>query len=163
MPTVYLVGVDQLGDIPSFLELGAVVVIAPDRTILRDWQEDQDPTPSRATERSEEGLVVNLAKRTISWDGRDLRLSDREFQVLAALAAEPRRAWSFRDLRRIGWADEPDIGLDMCSLRAMMQRLRLKLRSAGMPLQIEAVRGYGFRFGEEGSRATLHTMESAKG
>lgn len=148
--TVYMVGIDDLERVPDFLELGAVVVIAPDRQTLRRWREDEDPQEHRPPAVSEgDALVIDLARRQVLCWGRPVSLTDLEFRVLAALTSHPQTARSFRDLRRAGWGDGPDLPFDIYPVRSLVQRLRVKLRAAEAPIQIEAVRGYGYRIGSE--------------
>jgi DNA-binding response OmpR family regulator len=147
VPTVYLLGEDHLELIPEYLQLGSVVVVAPDRDILRRWTDDQgDDGADASLERSDHaGLVVDLSARRVSLDGTTLGLTDLEFRVLAALMTRPGRAWSFTDLRRAGWGEGPDLFTDDQTVRALVQRLRKKLRAVRAPVAIEAVRSFGFR------------------
>jgi DNA-binding winged helix-turn-helix (wHTH) protein len=145
---VVLVGIDELALVPQYLDLGAVVVIAPDRGSLRRWQRDQDPPEhglGGLEDRPADGLVIDLARRRVSCGGRQLPATQLEFRVLAALTAVPYRAWSFRQLREVGWGEGPSLPFDLYSVRSLVQRLRVKLRAAESPVRIEAVRGYGFR------------------
>jgi len=41
LPTVYLVGIDELDRIPEFLDPGLIVAVSPDATTLRRWQYEQ--------------------------------------------------------------------------------------------------------------------------
>lgn len=148
IPTVFLVGIDDLAQIPEYLDLGAVVVVAPDPLILQRWRWEQEgqgpPTPGREAG-SEQSIVVDMAARRISTRGLPIDLSDMEFRVLAALLSQPRRALSYRDLRHVGWGDAQELAIDACSVRSLIQRLRAKVRAVRAPVSIEAVRGYGFR------------------
>jgi two-component system, OmpR family, KDP operon response regulator KdpE len=143
--TVILVGIDELDRVPDYLELGAVVVLAPDRETMRQWRREQDTEPPPTGGTDEGALVIDLLSRRILCFGRALNLSDLEFRVLAALMSHPGRAWSFRDLRRAGWGEGLDLPVDVYSVRSLVQRLRLKLMAAEAPAEIEAVRGFGFR------------------
>lgn len=147
VPTVYLLGEDHLELIPEYLQLGSVVVVAPDREILRRWNDDLDSDAADASVgRNGLGdLVVDLSSRRVSFDGTPLNLTDLEFRVLAALMTRPGRAWSFRDLRRTGWGEGPDLSGDDQPVRALVQRLRKKLLAAQVPIAIQAVRSFGFR------------------
>jgi DNA-binding winged helix-turn-helix (wHTH) protein len=147
VPTVYLLGEDNLELIPEYLQLGSVVVVAPDRDVLRRWTADQEQDRDNQVPRpaSEGDLVVDLSARRVSIDGRTLNLTDLEFRVLAALMTRSGRAWSFTDLRRAGWGRSPHLLGDDQTVRALVQRLRKKLRAAGAPVTIEAVRSFGFR------------------
>jgi len=143
VPSVFMVGVDRLALIPEYLNLGSVVIVAPDSPTLRAWQQEQDP-PS-AKEQGEPPVVVDMQGRRIVHEGASLPLSDREFRVLGALLAQPGRAFSFRALRRIGWDEVVELPIDPYAVKAAIQRLRAKLEVAGAPIVIEAVSGYGFR------------------
>jgi DNA-binding response OmpR family regulator len=149
VPTVFLVGEDRLPLIPEYLNLGSVVVVAPDGSTLRRWSAEQlenrqvDSQPEFG-----EGTVIDMEARQIRWQGDSLPLSQLEFRVLSALLRAPGRAWSFRELRVQGWGDGPEVVLDPYTVKALVQRLRRKLAAAHASLAIEAIRGYGFRLVE---------------
>lgn len=145
VPTVFLVGEDRLPLVPEYLNLGSVVVIAPDRPTLRRWKEEQTEGLPPIDSDPSVGTTVDMAGRRIIHDGASLPLSDLEFRVLGALLGEPQRAWSFRDLRRTAWGDGIEMPVDPYTVKALVQRLRAKLATANAPISIEAVRGYGFR------------------
>jgi len=160
--TVYMVGIDDLERVPDFLDLGAVVVIAPDRRTLRQWKDDEDPEPARPADPSDgDGIVIDLARRQILCWGRPVALTDLEFRVLAALASHPQSARSFRELRQAGWGDGPDLPFDIYPVRSLVQRLRLKLRAAEAPIRIEAVRGYGYRVEAQARETVPLTLSEA--
>lgn len=148
VPTVYMVGTERLALVPEYLNLGSVVIIAPDQPTLRTWQEELSigARPVAEPESTPEStVVIDMAGRRIVHDGASLPLSDLEFQILGALLEESGRAWSFRELRRVGWHDATELPVDPYAVKAAIQRLRAKLEVAGAPITIEAVRGYGFR------------------
>jgi DNA-binding winged helix-turn-helix (wHTH) protein len=145
VPTVFMVGTDRLALIPEYLNLGSVVVIAPDQPTLKIWQGETDPQAARSTSEGERSVVVDMSGRRIIHEGASLPLSELEFKVLGALLSEVGRAWSFRELRRAGWGDGPDLPVDPYTVKALIQRLRAKLEVARAPIVLEAVRGYGFR------------------
>lgn len=147
IPTVFIVGVERLPLVPEYLNLGSVVVVAPDQGTLHRWVWEQDGDPEAPMDRGDEphGTVVDLAGRRIIADGVTLPLSDLEYRVLSALLSPPGRALSFRELRASGWGDTPELPADIYSVRALVQRLRAKLQVARAPLTVEAIRGFGFR------------------
>jgi DNA-binding response OmpR family regulator len=147
IPTVFIVGVERLPLVPEYLNLGSVVVVAPDQETLRCWVREQDADLEPSLNRDEEslGTVVDLTGRRIVVDGVTLPLSDLEFRVLSALLSPPGRALSFRELRASCWGDAPELPADIYSVRALVQRLRAKLQVADLHLIIEAIRGFGFR------------------
>ncbi|MEX2274565.1 MAG: winged helix-turn-helix domain-containing protein [Actinomycetota bacterium] len=148
-PTVVLVGERALPTAAEFLRLGAVVVIAPDKDTLRAWQQEHEGCGSgdgNATSATrDERLDVDLRSHRIRWRGASLELTELEFRVLAALAIEPGRAWSFRDLRAAGWDPAAPTADDLHTVRSVVQRLRRKLEAAGALVCIEAIRGFGYR------------------
>jgi DNA-binding response OmpR family regulator len=146
IPTVFLVGVERLPLVPEYLNLGSIVIIAPDRDTLRLWTAEQgDQVEAGTEEHLPGGTVVDFAGRRIVSDGASLPLSDLEYRVLSALLSPPGRAISFRELRSCGWGDGPDLPADIYAIRALVQRLRAKLEVAGTDVKIRAVRGFGFR------------------
>ena len=153
VPTIYLVGIDDLERIPEFLDLGLIVVVAPDPATLRRWQHEQElgePVMDRPVAAS--GVVVEMAARRISYRGVALSLSDREFRVLAGLVNGSGRAFSFEEIRRLGWGEASHVPIDIYSIRSLIQRLRAKLRAVAAPDTIAPVRSYGFRL-EQGPDA----------
>lgn len=142
---MYLVGIDELDRVTSYLDLGAVVVIAPDRDTLRSWQKEQGDERGPPGSSEEGGVVVDLAGRQVLCWGERVEFSDLEFMVMAALMSHPGRAWSFSDIRRAGWGEGPELPVDIASVRSLVQRLRVKLRAIDAPVTIFAVRGFGFR------------------
>ena len=146
VPTIYLVGIDDLERIPEFLDLGLIVVVSPDPTTLHRWQHEQelgDPTTDQPAATS--GVVVEMAARRISYRGVPLTLSDREFRVLAGLVQGRGRAFSFEEIRRLGWREGTNTPIDIYSIRSLIQRLRAKLRAVAAPDTITPVRSFGFR------------------
>jgi DNA-binding response OmpR family regulator len=145
VPTVLMVGVDRLALVPEYLNLGSVVVIAPDQETLNRWMSEQAPDHRPERPEGHPSTVVDMTGRRIISDGATLPLSDLEYRVLSALLSPLGRAISFRELRSLGWGDGPELPADVYSVRALVQRLRAKLEVARVDLRIEAVRGYGFR------------------
>jgi DNA-binding response OmpR family regulator len=165
IPTVFLVGTDRLPLVEEYLNLGSVVVVAPDRSTLRRWTDENEPTSS-SPEPAGPGpdAVIDLAGRRIVTGDGPLPVSDLEFRVLSALLSPPGRAVPFRELRQRGWGDGHEVEADVYAVRALVQRLRAKLKVAECDLQIEAVRGYGFRasLGPESVRAPCAATDEAR-
>ena len=155
IPTVFMVGTDRLALIPEYLNLGSVVVIAPDHPTLQVWQREAEGWRApRSEDAREESVIVDLSGRRVIHEGASLPLSELEFKVLGALLSEAGRAWSFSELRRAGWGDGPDLPVDPYTVKALIQRLRAKLEVAHAPIVVEAIRGYGFRV----RKATPHLV-----
>jgi DNA-binding response OmpR family regulator len=145
--TVFMVGVEQLPLVAEYLNLGSVVVIAPDRDTQRRWvwEQDEHARSSGDRETHPSGTVVDIAGRRIMSDGVTLPLSDLEYRVLSALLSPAGRAVSFKEIRSQGWGDSAELPADVYSVRALVQRLRAKLQVCRADLRIESIRGYGFR------------------
>jgi DNA-binding response OmpR family regulator len=163
VPTVFIVGESRLPLIPEYLNLGTVVVVAPDQGTLKRWtheQEATEPPGTRGDAAGDMSTVVDLAGRRILHGGEALPLSDLEYRVLSALLSPPGRAISYRELRRVGWGETLEISADIYSVRALVQRLRAKLQVAHAEISIEAVRGYGLRAVIEAkeSSTTVHLV-----
>jgi DNA-binding winged helix-turn-helix (wHTH) protein len=162
VPTVYLVGEERLSLIPEYLNLGTVVVVAPDSPTLRRWAAEQEQqVQAEAASEPDGGAVIDMDARQIRWRGNSLPLSQLEFRVLAALLTVPRRAWSFQELRVQGWGDGQEVVFDPYMVKALIQRLRRKLLAADASLMIEAIRGYGFRIVESESMSSATAQQPA--
>jgi Transcriptional regulatory protein, C terminal len=145
--TVTLIG-DDPSQARAFLLLGAVVILAADAGTLDRWWTEfgTAPTPARHPAREpRRGLEVDHFAHCIRWEGEPLPLTELEFRVLASLAADPGQARSYRELRRAGWGNVPDLGDDAFVVRAVIQRMRRKLARAGVMARIVPVRGFGLR------------------
>ena len=151
----------HVGELAKLLRDLAVVVAAPDvegaLTLLRDVQaDDNDPDgppravlPARGT-RAEDPtaplvigpLRISSAAREVSVAGIRLHLSAQEFDLLAALASDTRRVWSFEELTLSVW--RTDYLGDREHVNSAIKRLRRRL--AGRPgIRIVSVRGVGYR------------------
>jgi DNA-binding response OmpR family regulator len=87
------------------------------------------------------GLVISLAGRAATLDGRPLALSRREFDLLAYLAARPGTVISRRDLRAEVWhmsyGDDQTIDVHVSWLRRKLGE------TAAQPRYLHTVRGVG--------------------
>ena len=106
------------------------------------------------------GLVVNLASRRVTVDGRPLRLAYREFALLAYLATMPHRTMSRPALLTSVWADRSGReGLSARTVDTHIRRLRAKLGDYAHVLT--TVRGHGYRF-DPGADVELRANEVLK-
>jgi DNA-binding response OmpR family regulator len=94
---------------------------------------------------AETGLLVDLANRRVSIDGRPIRLAYREFQLLAYLAAIPHRTVSRSVLLQGVWRDRDprDVDISDRTVDTHIRRLRAKLGDHAHVLT--TVRGHGYR------------------
>ncbi|WP_412538305.1 response regulator transcription factor [Longispora sp. K20-0274] len=89
-------------------------------------------------------LRVDRVGRQVTLDGRDLRLTRVEFELLCHLAEQPGRTVPRGELVRRVWQHAPAGGRD--TIDAHMSALRRKLgESAARPRYLHTVRGVGYR------------------
>jgi DNA-binding response OmpR family regulator len=92
------------------------------------------------------GLRIDGTAREVTIDGRRIDLTKREFDLLAFLAAHPRRVFSRQELLAAVWDSSEDWQVP-ATVTEHVRRVRLKLgdddAKAGW---IHSVRGVGYRF-----------------
>lgn len=92
-----------------------------------------------------ESMRLNTATREVSVDGLVVALTRTEFDILAAIAAAPRRVFSRRQIVDAVWGD--GWGGDEHIVDVHITHLRRKIDDdASAPRFIETVRGVGYRF-----------------
>lgn len=152
----------NVGELAKLLRDLAVVVAAPDvegaLTLLREVHADQGdpshprhaaPPPANETRAAEPAapqiigtLRIASASREVSVAGIRVHLSAQEFDLLAALASDTHRVWSFEELTVLVW--QTDYLGDREHVNSAIKRLRRRL--AGRPgIRIVSVRGVGYR------------------
>lgn len=87
-------------------------------------------------------LTIDIARRTVTLDRKDVDLTHQEFELLAHLAANADRAVSREELFATVWSNR-GLGEDSRTVDAHIRRLRRKLDDADL---ISTVRGRGYRF-----------------
>ncbi|MBI2932807.1 MAG: response regulator [Planctomycetes bacterium] len=89
-------------------------------------------------------LIVDHARREVTWRGKALSLTATEFRVLEFLAAHPGHVYSRNDI--IDGALGRDVAVIDRTVDVHVTSLRKKLGKAGD--LIETVRGFGYKFRE---------------
>lgn len=91
-------------------------------------------------------LEIDLVAREVTLDGTQVVLATREFDLLAHLAAAPRRVFDRDELLRSVWESSPDWQTPR-TITEHIRRLRLKVEDdPEAPRWIVTVRGSGYRF-----------------
>jgi two-component system, OmpR family, response regulator ResD len=91
------------------------------------------------------GLTVNLAKRTVTIDGREIELRAKEFDLLVKLAGHPDHVFTRNQLLWQVWGYD-SLG-DTATVDVHIGRLRRKLGKSGRKQGcIRTVWGIGYRF-----------------
>jgi DNA-binding response OmpR family regulator len=111
------------------------------RTVLRRTAS----APAAARRLVFDGLVVDARTREVEVDGRPLRLTAKEFDLLFFLASNPREVFSRDQLMDRVWGYA--VALDTGTVTVHIQRLRSKIeRDPKSPHRLETVWGVGYRF-----------------
>lgn len=93
-----------------------------------------------------DGLTIDVLAREVLLGGEVVTLTAKEFDLLAHLAAHPRRAFSRADLLREVWDSDPGYQ-DPATVTVHVRRLRTKLEAdLDHPRWIVTVFGVGYRF-----------------
>jgi hypothetical protein len=98
--------------------------------------------PARPDVVSAGPLVIDLAGREVTASGKTLHLSAREFDLLALLASDVGRVWSFAALTEGVWGT--DYLGDREQLTSTVKRLRKRL-GVGSGCEVRSVHGVGYR------------------
>jgi two-component system response regulator MtrA len=90
-------------------------------------------------------LTVDRDARTAQADGRAIKLTRLEFDLLATLASEPRRTSTRAELTREVWTHDPAAAGPSRTVHSHVHRLRQKLERVGAQEMVQTVRGVGWR------------------
>lgn len=137
--------------IAQAIDRRAIVMIAPDTEAARrllvgeagvpDSPADVEEFETRVIERG--CLRVDLVSRQVTWGEIDIALSAREFDLLATLATQAGRVWTFEELMARIWKTRYRGDAD--PVVSAVKRLRRRLASVVDELRVVSVRGVGFR------------------
>lgn len=90
-------------------------------------------------------LTVNIPKHTVTVSGKEIELTQMEFNLLVTLMEREGRVQTREKLLADVWAYEADV--DTRTIDTHIKRLRKKLGKPGN--MIETVRGLGYKFAEK--------------
>jgi two-component system, OmpR family, phosphate regulon response regulator PhoB len=122
-------------------------LIARIRTVLRRSEHTSAQTDETLDVLSFEGLVIDRTAREVTVDGRAVELTKREFDLLAFLAANPRRVFSRQELLSQVWGSSEEWQVP-ATVTEHIRRVRQKVEpDPANPRFIHNVRGVGYRFG----------------
>ncbi|MGH3978721.1 MAG: response regulator transcription factor [Pseudonocardiaceae bacterium] len=117
-----------------------VVLVAQLRAVLRRTADIADEAVLTLGD-----LVVDTGSRRVSWAGRPVQLSPREFAVLLALARRAGSVVSKDELLRTAWGDEQAASRN--AVEVYVGYLRRKLAAVGAGSVLQTVRGHGYQVG----------------
>jgi DNA-binding response OmpR family regulator len=90
-------------------------------------------------------LTVDRDARTAHVDGRPVKLTRIEFDLLATLATDPRRTFPRDELTREVWGYASQAAAPTRTVDTHAHRVRRKLEQAGAEPMVQNVRGIGWR------------------
>ena len=82
---------------------------------------------------------------TVSYGGKSVRLTHSECSILKTLAEASPKPCTLSRLLRMLHPDEEEDYVSRLNIKVHIFRIRRKLKDAGIPLRIEARRGFGYR------------------
>lgn len=148
-PYVICVGTspDETAAVATALAGRAVVVVAADadsiRPLLVDGNAEKPAEPAADSPADTGRLIIDRMLREVRWADQAIHLSPREFELLAMLAADTGRVWTFEEIVTTVWKTRYLGDTDM--VFSAVKRLRRRLAAAMADLRIVSVRGVGFR------------------
>jgi DNA-binding response OmpR family regulator len=118
-------------------------LVARIRTVLRRAEHTPDADVEILTH---DNLTIDRTAREVRVDGNRIDLTKREFDLLAFLAANPRRVFSRQELLSEVWGSSEDWQA-AATVTEHVRRVRLKLETdPANPRWIHNIRGVGYRF-----------------
>ena len=93
------------------------------------------------------GLMLNKDTCSVIWQGSDVKLSLKEFQIMELLISNPRRILPKERIIEKIWGYESDVEYN--NIEVYISFLRKKLTSISAPVQIKTARGIGYSLEQE--------------
>ncbi|MFB6724332.1 winged helix-turn-helix domain-containing protein [Kribbella sp. NPDC056345] len=92
--------------------------------------------------RTEPELQLDVERRVVRWEDREVPLTRLEHDFLHCLVEEPGQVWTYQRLHHAVWGNE-HLGHGS-HIHSVVKRLRQKLANLEATVTIHAVRGVGF-------------------
>ncbi len=93
------------------------------------------------------GLQLNKDTCSVIWEGNDVKLSLKEFQIMELLICNPHRILPKERIIEKIWGYESDVEYN--NIEVYISFLRKKLSSINAPVQIKTARGIGYSLEQE--------------
>ena len=130
----------------SYVELIARIQALIRRCRVYDNADASDTTASSTIERC--GLTLYTKCNNVSYDGRQLALTDKEYQILLLLISHPTKTFSTQNIFESVW-NEPYTQFSNNTIMVHIKNLRNKLEAGcGCAHLIKTVWGKGYKFEE---------------
>jgi DNA-binding response OmpR family regulator len=148
LPVIMLTALGEVDDKVTALDAGATDYVtkpfAVDELLARVRAHLRSPQQREATRLSANGIDVDLVSRDVRRDGRPVRLSAKEFELLVHFMRHPNQVLSRAQLLSGVWGYdfEPQTNV----VEVYVGYLRRKLGEPGRPAPIDTIRSAGYRF-----------------
>lgn len=149
VPFILCVGTrfEDSAAIARLVRTDAVVLVAPDAesaiALLAGWRVPRRRAREEHRVIRHGDLGIDLSRREASWRGTTLMLSARELDLLATLASDLERVWTFEELTTTVWRTRY-LG-DSDAVVSAVKRLRRHLEAVTASVRIASVRAIGYR------------------
>lgn len=148
LPVIMLTALGEVDDKVKALDAGATDYVTKpfsvDELLARVRAHLRAPQQREATQLSAAGIDVDLVSRDVLRDGRAVRLSAKEFELLVHFMRHPNQVLSRAQLLSGVWGYdfEPQTNV----VEVYVGYLRKKLGGPGRPAPIDTIRSAGYRF-----------------
>jgi two-component system, OmpR family, response regulator len=147
LPIIMLTARAQVADKVKGLDAGATDYIAKpfsvEELLARVRAHLRTPAQVAATRLGAAGIEMDLLRRVVTRDGEPVRLSGKEFDLLAYFLRHPGSALSREQILGAVWEYDHDPGTNVVDV--YVGYLRRKLARPDRPAPIETVRSVGYR------------------
>ncbi len=147
LPVIVLSARNEIDDRVAGLDAGATdYLVKPfsfEELAARVRAHLRIPGQQDATRLQAAGIELDLVRRLATRDGEEVRLSSREFELLAYFMRHPGQALTREQILSAVWGYDFDPGTNV--VEVYVGYLRRKLSRADRPAPIETVRSVGYR------------------
>ena len=147
LPVIMLTALAETDDVVTGLDLGATDYLTKpfsfDELLARIRAHLRTPGQADATSLEVGELALDFRTRQVSRAGREVKLTAREFELLAYLMRHPDQVLSRAQILNAVWGYDYDPGTNV--LDVYIGYLRRKLAAEDGPAPIETLRSAGYR------------------